>query len=459
MAFISFDININHIFFVLFFISYVAREIILDMFGDPLGKKTNPNYFFGKTKNATIKLFNIYIYAISNLFAFIFICIIKIRSRRQLRKSRELSVELKPTQSLTYIYAGDLPVNKVNLYVRTILVALTDFIAQFSVFLLYFTVNDDNELSISDRMDNLNIFNIVSKYVLSRIILKTYYYRHHYISFAINGICFFILGSYELSKLKFSIEKILYILVRGFSMTIYSLEDVIGKKSLIEEFLSPYALLIYKGIFEIIILALTSIPFLFIKRDGVTLFSKMSYLLDDSKKIGYHIFLMTVNFIYNVFIWIIIDRFSPNDCALAMVIEGITDKIFILFDDNPNFSIGISIFYFIFYLILMFGICMHCEFIIINICGLNEYTKKKLGKKGDEDFELATRVSNSSKSSLNDEENGEDHNIKRSNSKGCDNVGRNSEKNLKEKQSNSRAKTMSPFSINMGNLDDFEEEK
>ena len=244
-----------------------------------LEKKTNPNYFFGKTKTATIKLFNIYIYAISNLFAFIFICIIKIRSRRQLRKSRELSVELKPTQSLTYIYAGDLPVNKVNLYVRTILVALTDFIAQFSVFLLYFTVNDDNELSISDRMDNLNIFNIVSKYIFSRIILKTYYYRHHYISFAINGICFIILGSYELSKLKFSIEKILYILVRGFSMTIYSLEDVIGKKSLIEEFLSPYALLIYKGIFEIIILALTSIPFLFIKRDGVTLFSKMSYLI------------------------------------------------------------------------------------------------------------------------------------------------------------------------------------
>ena len=183
MSFISFDININHIFFVLFFISYVAREIILDIFDDPLGKKTNPNYFFGKTKTATIKLFNIYIYAISNLFAFIFICIIKIRSKRQLRKSRELSIELKPTQSLTYIYAGDLPVNKVNLYIRTILVALTDFIAQFSVFLLYFTVNDDNELNISGRMDNLNIFNIVSKYVLSIIILKTYYYRHYYIAF------------------------------------------------------------------------------------------------------------------------------------------------------------------------------------------------------------------------------------------------------------------------------------
>ena len=39
---------------------------------------------------------------------------------------------------------------------------------------------------------------------------------------------------------------------------------------------------------------------------------------------------MILNFTYNILIWIIIDRFSSNDYAMSMVIEGITDKILTL---------------------------------------------------------------------------------------------------------------------------------
>ena len=35
------------------------------------------------------------------------------------------------------------------------------------------------------------------------------------------------------------------------------------------------------------------------------------------------------------------------------------------------------------------AICIHSEIIIINACGLNECTKKIIGKKGDQDYELS----------------------------------------------------------------------
>ena len=41
----------------------------------------------------------------------------------------------------------------------------------------------------------------------------------------------------------------------------------------------------------------------------------------------------------------------------------------------------------IIYFILTIGICIHNEIIVINVFGLNEYTKKRIQKKGDEDYE------------------------------------------------------------------------
>ena len=176
-------------------------------------------------------------------------------------------------------------------------------------------------------------------------------------------------------------------LVRISSQLCYSLENVIGKNALIKEFLSPYSLLLYKGIYETIMLLLFSIPFFFVKKNDVIIFKKMIVFINDPLQIFLCFLSMILNFTYNIFIWIIIDRFSPNDCAMAMVIEGMVEKIFVLISDG-EFKTYLYIISFIIYLILIVGICIHSEIIIINKYGLNEYTKSRLGTKGDEDFEL-----------------------------------------------------------------------
>ena len=453
MAFLSFVLNLNHFYFVIFVIAYLIREWINNIISD----NVRDNYSFGDTRKAPKKLFNMYIYTISNLFSLIFICIIKIRSKRKRRKESIKPASSESPHSLQYIYTGDLPVNTGHLLIKTIMISLFDFIAQFSVFILYLIVNDDSQFSKNDKMDILSIFNILSINLFSRIILKTYFYKHHYLSFGINIICIIILGGYELSQIDYTIVKMMYILVRIISIIFYSLEDVIGKKTLIEEFLNPYSLLIYKGLYELIIISLSSIPFFFIKRNEVTIFSTMGVLINGAIKIFLNILIMIINFIYTVIIWIIIDKFSPNDYAMATIIEGITGKIFdLLFYNSKSkkeeFNIGESIFYIIIYFILIIGICIHNEIIIINKCRLNEYTKKKLGKKGDEDLELTKHLSRNT--SFYDEEKRKNNNFKRSTSEVVIDK-KNLDINLVEKTSNSEKAFFLPLALE--NLEDMPE--
>ena len=64
--------------------------------------------------------------------------------------------------------------------IRTLILAICDFFAQYNIFLLYFLVNDDSLLDVKERMDLLCIINILSIYLFSKILLKTRYYKHHY---------------------------------------------------------------------------------------------------------------------------------------------------------------------------------------------------------------------------------------------------------------------------------------
>ena len=386
MSILSFDVNKNHIFFLLIFISYSIREIVLEIIDD-YNKKKKLEYTFGNTKKATKKLFNIYIYTLSNFFSIVCIIIIKINTRRKFPKSDTLKPEQISDKQVKYIYTGGLPINENRLLIRTLMVAICDFIAQYIVFISYLLINSDNKVSIKDKLDFLCIINISAKYFFSMIILKTRYYKHHYLSFIINLFCLILLAVFELKEIKYDKYVIIYLLVRIFSQLSYSLENVIGKIALIKEFLSPYSLLLYKGIYETIILLLFSIPFFFIKKNDVIIFKRMIGLINDPLQIVLYFISMILNFAYNIFIWIIIDRFSPNDCAMAMVIEGMIEKIFVL-KNNKEFKAHLFILSFIIYFILIIGICIHSEIIIINKYDLNENTKSRLGTKGEEDFEL-----------------------------------------------------------------------
>ena len=66
-----------------------------------------------------------------------------------------------------------------------VLTSTFNFIPRILQFFLFFIVNDDIKFDFS-VLGSVSIFYILATSVLSRIFLSSYYYRHHYVSLAIN---------------------------------------------------------------------------------------------------------------------------------------------------------------------------------------------------------------------------------------------------------------------------------
>ena len=259
-----------------------------------------------------------------------------------------------------------------------------DILAKLCLFTFYFIANDDKNITAEDDLNILCIFNILTKCLASRIFLKAIFYRHHYLSLGIFFFFLIILSSFEIFETEFNGLNNFYIIATILSSVFYSLEDVIGKKILNYGFLNPYSLLSFKGLYGTFILLLFSIPLIFIKRDEEMIFNKLFFFMNTKTKILLNIGLLVTNCLYNICIWIIIDDFSVNDLALTTIFSGIITEISKIFSDEKK-NIIITISTFIIYFILIIGVCIHNEIIIINKCGLNEYTKIKIGKKGAEE--------------------------------------------------------------------------
>ena len=67
------------------------------------------------------------------------------------------------SSTIDYIYTNDLPINERKLLIRTLIVSILDWIAQYSYFLFYVVANDDQKGDIKDRLDFICIINILSK--------------------------------------------------------------------------------------------------------------------------------------------------------------------------------------------------------------------------------------------------------------------------------------------------------
>jgi hypothetical protein len=317
---------------------------------------------------------------------------VKIRTKKPERtnNSEKKNNKIKKSKSLTLelIYSGDEPISFNKLLIRTVLVSISDFVAQFSMFLFYLYTNTD-----PIKLDLIIIFNILSIYLFSRLLLNTLFHRHHKLCFFINFICLIMLGLLDIYNIypKWSLNVFFYLLVQILNSFCYSFQDVIGKKALIEEFLNPYKILLYKGVYELVILIFFSAPFFFIKIEEQNVFYIFLVTLSSLRNVALVLLLMICNFAFNVFLWIIIERFSPNDLAMVMAVEELTNRIGILIFDYSKIKeeLFFNFYELFFYFIILIGACIHSEIIILYCCNLNEYTKKNIDLKSQKDFQYA----------------------------------------------------------------------
>lgn len=149
-----------------------------------------------------------------------------------------------------------------------------------------------------------------------------------------------------------------------------------------DNFITPYNLLLIRGALDLILLLFFSIPFIFIEvndNDEKSIIFIQFWKFINSEIVVKSIILMIVNFFYNINIWIIVDYFTPNHLSMANIFEYFSYSIYSLIDiyflgNEKNSQKNIFLFL-AFYSFLLIGAFIHNEFIILNFCKLNEKTK------------------------------------------------------------------------------------
>ena len=364
--------------------------------------KRTAQIFLEKNQKLSIDFLKLYLYDIGDFLSVIPYIIMK--------KGMESEKISKQTQRVScagikYRYFNDEKNKKNCIGFRKVLIfTIVDFVAQISP-VIYYTIKADQKLEV--KRANLNTaitFNIIFIMLFSYFILHTEFYRHHLFALLIDIFCFIFLSVFDFIKIyneteSISLMAIIYILIKTINVILYSFENVLGKYLFLYNFISTYALLFYKSIYNFIFLIIFSSPFIFIKMGEENGESKIifSWIVDifDNKiyyliAIGYTL----ISFFYNNLCQKIIDVFSPNHFAISRVLENFAIFIIDLIINGIDSELYL-ILRIIVYVLLIFSTLIFNEFLVINICGLGQNTKLFLDYKFERENSLNIEIGES----------------------------------------------------------------
>ena len=111
----------------------------------------------------------------------------------------------------------------------------------------------------------------------------------------------------------------------------------------------------------------------FVKKE---IFSIIGFYFTDKKFILLMFAKIFSRFLESIFIWLIIDKFSPNYLPISLLFYEFSTFIVNIIKDPKSFEIEWDIFVRLFlYLVSAIGVIIHNEIVVINICNLGSDTK------------------------------------------------------------------------------------
>ena len=376
--------HLKHLSFLFFFVIAIAKDLIQDTIEE--------------SNSLSYPFFKVYIYIISDFLSIIPYLIIKIRTKDKKSDSNSRYFFFCCSKKKDLIYVNqEKQINRKNI-LNILLLASLDYIAQISM-LIYYLLKNEFTLDIKEvNLNSLLIFNIIFIISLSKLMLHTRFFRHHYFSCLIIILILSVLVVLDIIQInKDKDNKLLsniYLILRVFRIFLYSFEDVIGKVILLYQYFTPYSLLLNKAIIQIILSIIFSFPFIFIdiKDEGNkkgNIFPMIGNIFDDKLNILKYFFFAMFSFFYNILCWQIIDHFSPNHFCIAEIFENFGLLIINLIKKSIDVDGYLRI---IMYILLIITSCIYNEFLVINICGLSKDTKLFLEYKEEEDNFLVENI-------------------------------------------------------------------
>jgi hypothetical protein len=282
-------------------------------------------------------------------------CIEKIKSNKVTTANGEKDVEKMKKKSLLYLS----------------FIAFIDILAQLCLLIFTFIIKD-HELVGKQSIEQEDLYftvliDIISRYIFSRIFLKSYFYKHHIfamILICIGFIPLIIKNIIDLSDKE--INQYIYLILYIFMVIIYSLEDVFNKICLKQSLLRPYELMFYKAVIQIIVVLILLIYFL--ANEGLFNYIKQ-YL--SGLSLLYRITFIGFNILRTWSLITVIEIIDANCLSILKSFEFIF--LFVSFSIVFGYEdTGILITGSFCAIISLIGTAIHNEVFIINKCGLLE---------------------------------------------------------------------------------------
>ena len=381
----------KYLLFLGFTISAFLRDYIsLINFNDYLEKgKINSKF---KEQPIQKRHFDIITNIISDSLQGIFVFFNRMKIRKESKKSVNQSF-LNSDDKLSTIKETKNTSTCLSFMKIMIKIVSVDYFCQL-LFLIFSLIFKKDEIIPRKNNNYLLIIDILSRFIFCRLILDTYFYKHHIVSMLINLVVFIILGLFDIYNIFKQVDMEISIF---FSFLIiqtiaYSMEDVLNKIALSRESLTPYSLLYYKGIMEIPFLIITTIIVLYFQNT----FNDFSSLDPEYQKyvlVRRSLFII-LNILRSIFLVKVIDKFSSQHLSILKVLESIFMFVYFLihhdYKDNIIYIPIISVSF----IIIVFTSLVYNEIIVINLCGLQDYTQHGLDIQADKDLrEAITEIS------------------------------------------------------------------
>jgi len=373
----------KHLLFLAFSISSFFREFLsLEEFKNFFDVKESEEKEFLAAK----RYFDILQNVISDLLqGFLFLLQI-IRKRREASKLKNKKINSKETELIN----KDKNTTKSGILFILIKISLIDFFCQL-MFLIFVLLFEKDNVIERWYQDFVLIIDITSRFLFCRLILNTYFYRHHIASMIVNFVVFLVICfidiRYIIKKINNSDEEGNYkIIIFGIVLVIqtiaYSYEDVLNKIALTKDNITPYSLLFYKGLFQVPLVIITTL-FMILKIENLfkIFFSKDPIYV--SIKGGLFIIF---NILRSISLVQVIDNFSSQYLSILKVLESLFIFIYFFISGNGNFEIYEKIILAFAFIILVLTSLVYNEIVVLNIFGLQDYTQHGLDVLAEKDL-------------------------------------------------------------------------
>ena len=369
MELFTWNFNKNFIFVIVYWVLEIAVIILLDQLGEK----------FTMTNDMVIdEYISVILINIADLLAIFLILYSKCAT-----KSNKIETKGTKTQSKLIYTNPDKPNKK--FYIKLIIVAILDYISRSSSWMSYAITKVESKKISYTLQKNIKItLDIIMRYIFSVFILKIAVYKHSIFSmitigiglaiFIINDILLIIFGSnYELSK------TFIFAAIASISGFTYPIEDTLIKQIFSEEYLFPANFQFYRGITELILIAVIT-PILFFSFK-----LKLVFVGNVSIMIPTLIINALADFIKSFITFKIIYHYSSQSVSFLRISQSFGSSItkFIgIFGNNNNknnidrgWKIILIILEFISVIIILFASLVYDEIVIINKWGLNKNVK------------------------------------------------------------------------------------